>query len=424
MKKYFYFFTIFLFAAANYVMAVCPSGHPITMDSPGIPNCNCTTRAGNFWCLGCGTTANNGSNQSWLFCDAGNYCYFDGNWSSPGVLGCCGMWDIGSCESRTMMAKIDQNINEGTSTHRAEYVALVREKSLTIPSYNFPIFDFASIPGFHISAANSTGPGGVTTLSFDGWSTSYPGPAHYKARLQTNTDCTDCTLNPICAPGGNSPCPPPISGYRIVATTAGCADGTCDNPTPAPPPSGLPSAWNLTVTNGIINNRVPTFPIIGVQIQNPATCNASNRYIYIATLLRYADGYQSAYVSGNSFGVYWCGAGVNPAEAGKSMQCQKAGTDSITCTYANGGSCTTNNTIYYGPLSNVGTYGYTSSLCSIDTSGSTTFSLGSGDWFWVFVSTNGTKEGSYGKNSSGTERLEATGIGSCDLPQDLTNTCS
>jgi hypothetical protein len=127
-------------------------------------------------------------------------------------------------------------------------------------------------------------------------------------------------------------------------------------------------------------------------------------------------------VSGNSYGVYWCGTGVNPTEAGKPMQCSKSGAD-IICTYTNGGNCTTNNTIYYGALANVGSYGYSGSICSLGTSGTTTFSLGTGDWFWVIVSTNGIKEGSYGKNSSGTERPEAVGVGSCDLPQSLTDTC-
>jgi len=111
----------------------------------------------------------------------------------------------------------------------------------------------------------------------------------------------------------------------------------------------------------------------------------------------------------------------NPAEAGP-MLCQKNANSSITCTYTNGGSCATDNVIYYGLLSAVSQYGYVGAICKVGTSGTVTFSLAAGDWFWVIVSNNGLYEGSYGKDSSGIERPEAI-LMPCDFPQDLTNTC-
>lgn len=90
----------------------------------------------------------------------------------------------------------------------------------------------------------------------------------------------------------------------------------------------------------------------------------------------------------------------------------------------NGGACATDNAIYYGPLSGISTYQYAGAFCNAGTSGTATFAPGDGDWFWVIVSRNSTKEGSYGKDISGTERPEAVSVGSCDYPQELNNTCT
>lgn len=232
-------------------------------------------------------------------------------------------------------------------------------------------WNMREIPIFHVSNYSSSGLGGVTTITLSKWATSY-GPAHYWAKLQNGATGSDLTLNSLCTPGGISSCPQPIAGYQIRAMTRGCADGTCNNPTPAPPTTGFAANWNLTVNNGLIPQRVPTFPITDIQIQNPTTCTPTNRYIYIATQLAYADGYKSTYVSRNTWFAYspagipidWCYP--VPSEAGKviPMQCQKSGT-SLTCTYGNGGDCTVNNSIYYGYLSNVGTYQYYNQLCQL-----------------------------------------------------------
>ena len=78
-----------------------------------------------------------------------------------------------------------------------------------------------------------------------------------------------------------------------------------------------------------------------------------------------------------------------------------------------------------GPIS--GTVTWTNAYCALGTDGTTNFDPGdpgSGSfYYWVIVAQNAAKEGSYGQNSSSVERPEATGIGSCDLPQDLTGTC-
>ncbi len=79
-----------------------------------------------------------------------------------------------------------------------------------------------------------------------------------------------------------------------------------------------------------------------------------------------------------------------------------------------------NHTIYYGPLANVSSYGYSGARCSIGTSGSTLWSPPPGvDLFFIVAGTDGTREGSYGRDWLGFERPEAVGVGTCDAPQDL-----
>lgn len=76
-------------------------------------------------------------------------------------------------------------------------------------------------------------------------------------------------------------------------------------------------------------------------------------------------------------------------------------------------------TIYYGPLDDVSSYGYSGARCSIGTSGSAQFVPPAGSLFFLVVGTDGTREGSYGHDGDGTERPEAVGVGLCDVPQDL-----
>ncbi len=79
----------------------------------------------------------------------------------------------------------------------------------------------------------------------------------------------------------------------------------------------------------------------------------------------------------------------------------------------------TDHTIYYGDLSGVSSYAYTDAACFLGTSGTASFDPGPGSWFFLIVANDGIEEGSFGKDSSLLERPEATGVGVCDVPQDL-----
>lgn len=86
----------------------------------------------------------------------------------------------------------------------------------------------------------------------------------------------------------------------------------------------------------------------------------------------------------------------------------------------------TDNTVEYGALSNVKTYGYDTQVCAIGNSGTATFNLGSRSVFFLVVANNGTVEGSYGRKRSGgtfTERPEDTTVVTCPKPQDLSRRC-
>jgi hypothetical protein len=67
--------------------------------------------------------------------------------------------------------------------------------------------------------------------------------------------------------------------------------------------------------------------------------------------------------------------------------------------------------------------GYTQRDCNRGTSGTTSFTPGPGNRFWLIVGNNGAKEGSYGRNSAGAERAEDTGASACNIPQDLSASC-
>ena len=411
MKKILYFALFILLLLNLRTEAACPGGtfqHTNGMIS-NVINSQHPNSFDKYWCLSGGASNNNGTNLSWFQQYQPGIWWINGSWNDVGVNGCCLCSDALSFPSRTMMFKLEQNRNANTALHSGEYTVELCQKSTTncnlTRAYDRP---FAAIPTFHIKSYASTGAGGITTVEIDNWG-SVPGPAHYWINRGDGSEGEDLPLYAKCQPDCASSCPEPIVGYRIKAIAAG-----------SPPTDGNSSNWNLTVNNGVITPRIPNFPFT-IQIQNPSSCTSSNQFIYIATQLLFDSGFQSNYVSENSAAIDWCTQ--NPSEAGKEMKCSKGAGDSITCIYTNGGSCTTDNTIYYGPLSSVSSYGYSGAACNLGNSGTATFDPGVGNWFWVIVSNNGSNEGSYGKNSNGQERPEAVGIGSCDYPQNLNNTC-
>jgi len=79
----------------------------------------------------------------------------------------------------------------------------------------------------------------------------------------------------------------------------------------------------------------------------------------------------------------------------------------------------TDHTIYYGPLAAVSSHGYSGSRCAIGTAGSALWVPPADDLFFLVAGTDGTREGSYGRDGLGAERPEAVGVGTCDVPQDL-----
>jgi hypothetical protein len=79
----------------------------------------------------------------------------------------------------------------------------------------------------------------------------------------------------------------------------------------------------------------------------------------------------------------------------------------------------TDHTVYYGDLASVGTYGYSDAACFVGTSGAASFDPGPGSWFFLVVANNDSEEGSYGKDDAFAERPEASGVGVCDMPQNL-----
>jgi len=75
--------------------------------------------------------------------------------------------------------------------------------------------------------------------------------------------------------------------------------------------------------------------------------------------------------------------------------------------------------LYIGELTSIAGYAYSEVECSVGTGGSVTFDPGSGSYFFLIVANDGTKEGSYGRDSSGAERPEDVGTPICDRTRDL-----
>jgi len=89
------------------------------------------------------------------------------------------------------------------------------------------------------------------------------------------------------------------------------------------------------------------------------------------------------------------------------------------------GCGSTGHSVYFGPLSATASYGYAGSACSSDTSGRLTFTPTVESVFFLVAANNGAKEGSYGTDSAGVLRPEASGpaFAPCDYPQELTGSC-
>lgn len=118
---------------------------------------------------------------------------------------------------------------------------------------------------------------------------------------------------------------------------------------------------------------------------------------------------------------------ATPGEASKTTQMRVTAFDRVTgtLTISYAPACSsTDHTVYSGALSGVSSTTFTQRDCNRGTSGSTSFTLPAGSFFFVIVGNDGTKEGSYGRNRSGVERPEDSGASACNLPQDLSATCS
>ncbi len=97
-------------------------------------------------------------------------------------------------------------------------------------------------------------------------------------------------------------------------------------------------------------------------------------------------------------------------------------TGDISISYESG--CNTDdNNIYYGPLNQVSTLGYTGEVCAVGTAGTAAFDPGAGSFFFLVVGNQGTAEGSYGKGVGGAERFDFPG-NLCGEAQDLSNSCT
>ena len=103
--------------------------------------------------------------------------------------------------------------------------------------------------------------------------------------------------------------------------------------------------------------------------------------------------------------------------------------DATTISTTYGTACgVTDNTIVFGPLNDVSTYGYNGETCGFNNSGTVTWDYvaaggGSSSFFFLIVGSDGAFEGSYGTDSNGLERQRHDTNLSCLLPQDLAGRC-
>ncbi|MBP7147324.1 MAG: immune inhibitor A [Acidobacteria bacterium] len=82
---------------------------------------------------------------------------------------------------------------------------------------------------------------------------------------------------------------------------------------------------------------------------------------------------------------------------------------------------------YWGAGPIAGGPQWSGAACGLGTSGRGAFDPGDpgpgGLVYFVLVGQDGQREGSYGRSSAGLERPEASGVGACDLPQELGGSC-
>jgi hypothetical protein len=97
-------------------------------------------------------------------------------------------------------------------------------------------------------------------------------------------------------------------------------------------------------------------------------------------------------------------------------------TDELSLSY--GPACQTgDHDIYFGPLAQVASLGWSGAVCSIgDTGTYGTFDPGPGSYFFVVVGHHGDHEGSYGRSSNGAERPPFPGS-ECARTQVLAASC-
>ena len=101
-----------------------------------------------------------------------------------------------------------------------------------------------------------------------------------------------------------------------------------------------------------------------------------------------------------------------------------AGTRTMTMTY--GAPCgTTDHTIEFGALPDVGLYDYLGQTCAIGNSGmvSWVYPVSPDSLYLVVVANDGSSEGSYGTDSAGVERPEDLVNASCSILQNLVDRC-
>ena len=124
-----------------------------------------------------------------------------------------------------------------------------------------------------------------------------------------------------------------------------------------------------------------------------------------------------------------CG-GALPVEDGTApglLQATKGPGTNVVFTFAP--SChASDSTIYWGIVSNHMTgVSWSKAVCGFGPGGAATVDPGTPAagtlFYFVAVPSNGVKEGSFGRDSSGAERPESIGQGPCDLPQQLGGTC-
>jgi hypothetical protein len=127
-------------------------------------------------------------------------------------------------------------------------------------------------------------------------------------------------------------------------------------------------------------------------------------------------------------GQYFPG-GNGPGEAGKTggeMRASKGGGTTVLVAYTPA-NCATDHAVYWGQSPILGSLVWTDGECARGADGTTDFDPGAdppaGEFFYfVIAGDDGTNEGSYGKDSSSTERPDAPDLVDCH-PQQLAGAC-